>query len=136
MKTIILLFILTSALFSSENYELKLYQNLLPTLFRKESLHIYTQDIEKINLFKQSTLLKISDNCSDADLIIGKNFDELSSECSDKPIFATSYRSFEQTKNAFGAFYWRKGRPQIQFKSEEIQRYHLYLPPNLSRYVK
>jgi len=136
MKTIILLLIVTTALFSSENYELKLYQNILPTLFQKESLHIYMQDIEQINLFKHSTILKTVDKCSDADLIIGKNFDDLSPECQDKPIFTTSYRSFRDTKNAFGAFYWRKGRPQIQFKLKVIQKYHLYLPPNLSRYAK
>jgi len=136
MKTIILLFILTSVLFSRQNYELKLYQTLLPTLFKKESLRIYIQESEQIYLFKQSTLLKAVDKCSDADLIIGKEFKELPHECYDKPIFATSYRSFKYTKNAFGTFYWRKGRPQIQLKLKVMQRYHLYLAPNLSKYIK
>jgi len=136
MKTIILLLMLTTALFSSENYELKLYQDLLPTLFGKKSLHIYTQDIELADLFKQSNILKTSHNCKDADLIIGKDFDDLPHACHDKPIFATSYRSFIHTKNAFGAFYWMKGRPQIQFKLKVIQKYHLHLSPNLSRYAK
>lgn len=136
MKTILLLLITITALFSSENYELKLYQTVLPTLFQKKNLSVYTQDSELTTLFQQSSVLKISDNCIDADLLIGKNFDDLSSECSNKPIFATSYRSFRDLKNAFGAFYWAKGRPQIHFKLKMIDKYHLYLSPNLLRYAR
>lgn len=136
MKNILLFTLLTLSLFSSENYELKLYQNLLPTLFEKKSIYIYTQDAQQRNLFKESPLFILSKNCSDADMIIGKSFDNLSHECYEKPLFATTYRSFKGTKNAFGAFYWAKGRPQIQFKLKVVQKYNLHLPPNLSKYAK
>lgn len=136
MKNLLLLLITITTLFSSENYELELYQSVLPTLFQKKSLLVYTRERELVTMLQHSNVLEIANNCKNADLLIGKNFDDLSPECSHKPIFAASYRSFSNLKNAFGAFYWAKGRPQIHFKLKEIQRYHLHLSPQLQRYAK
>ena len=136
MKSILFLLILILELYSDDGYELKLYQSLFPALFQKERLIVYSQEAEQITIFKNSTYIKLSNNCSDADFIIGKDFDNLPNICDNKPIFATSYRSFTETQNAFGTFYWSKGRPQIQFKSESIKKFHLKLPENLQRYSK
>ncbi len=136
MKYILLILSLTIQLLSNDNYELKLYQTLLPTIFQKDTLTIYVKDIEQLNIIKGSTILKVSNNCANVDLIIGKNFDNLPQECKAKPIFSTSYRSFINSENSFGAFYWSKGRPQVQFKLKIIEKYSLYLPNNLMKYAK
>lgn len=136
MKSIILLLLLSIVLLSDDNYELKLYQSLLPALFQKKSLIVYTQESEQKDILKNSLILELSSSCSNSDLIIGKSFDELSTECLNKPIFATSYRSYINAQNSFGAFYWSKGRPQIQFKLEVIKTYNLHLPQNLYKYAK
>ena len=136
MKYIILLIGLTIGLFSDTKYELKLYQNILPIIFEKEVLFVFTQDEEQLNIIKDSSVFTVVKNCAESDLIIGKEFDKLPTECLDKPIFATSYRSFVNSQNSFGAFYWRKGRPQIKFKLENIEKYNLDLPNSLIKYAK
>jgi len=136
MKHIILILLLTIELISDTHYELKLYESLLPTLFQKKSLIVYTQEREQKNIVKNSLVLKLSNSCSDADLIITKYVATIPKECANKPLFATSYRSYRDAKSAFGAFYWRKGRPQIHFKLETMKRYHLYLSHSLQKYAK
>lgn len=135
-KHILLLLIIELALFSAENYELKLYQSLLPRLFSQNVLNVYVKDTDQIKILEHSTSFQLVANCVDADILIGKKFDSLTQECLDKPVFATTYRSFKNNKNAFGAFYWRKGRPQVQFKLKNINKYNLHLPKNLIKYAK
>lgn len=136
MRTLLLILSLTIGLLSNDNYELKLYQSLLPELFQKENLIVYTQESDQVDIIQHSSILKISYHCSDADLVIGKKLDDLPEDCYGKPIFATSYRSYKNSENTFGAFYWRKGRPQVQFKQDVLRRYNLYLPLNLQKYAK
>ncbi len=136
MKFIALVSVLTTMLLSDGNYELELYENLLPKLFKKTTLVVYTQEDEQRNILKKSTLLKISDDCSSSDLIMGKKLDHLPQECLNKPIFAMSYRSYMDSENAFGAFYWSKGRPQIQFKLKSVKKYNFYFPDDLQKYAK
>jgi hypothetical protein len=76
------------------------------------------------------------ESCNDSVVVIvGKGFKRDIDICN-KPIFATSYRSFKNLENSFGAFYWRKGRPQIKFKVNIINKYDLRLPNSLERYAK
>jgi len=136
MKQILLILLVTIELISDTHYELKLYESILPTLFQKKSLTIYTQEREQKNILKNSLVLKLSNSCSNADLIIADNLAEMPEVCISKPLFTTSYRSYRDAKNTFGAFYWRKGRPQIHFKLETIKRYNLHLPNYLQKYAK
>ncbi len=131
---LILLFCLTS-LFSIENYELNLYEKILPAIFDKKKLDVYV-DTETQELMKYSKVFNIVSTCREATILIGSKFTFLSQECLSKPLFSTSYRSFKTKVNSFGAFYWRKSRPQIKFKSKVLLKYNLILPSSLKRFSK
>ena len=135
MKKIILLFLLITSTFSSDkNYELKLYEKVLSNIFQK-SLLIYSDKYSK-DILQNSSILKLTINCTKADILIGKRFGNLPTLCQDKPIFSTSYQSFISEKNAIGAFYWRKGRPQIKFKLDTLQNFNLELPRSLMEFAQ
>ena len=135
-KILIILFLLYSISNASDNYELKLYEKVLPSIFKQLPIKIYTDDDIK-DILKHSNKFDILSTCTDAVVvIIGKNFENISQECKNKPIFATSYRGFKNYQNSFGAFYWRKGRPQIRFKNDTLNRYNLNLPNSLKKYAK
>jgi len=131
---IIVLILITNVFGSNENYELKLYEKILPSIFKKHFL-IYTDSKNK-DIIEYSSNLKMAVNCRDADLLLGKGFKNLSATCQDKPVFSTSYRSFLNNPNAIGAFYWRKGRPQIRFKADALKKYDLKLPKSLEEFVR
>jgi len=116
-------------------YELRLYEKILPILYGTRTLKVFPDHTTQNDLQK-STILKVVPNCYDADVLIGKRFHNLHNGCETKPIFATSYKSYKNHKTVIGAFYWRKGRPQISFKKENIQKFNLFLPDSLKRYAQ
>ena len=135
-KIIFILLIFWNILFANNSYELKLYEKILPSIFLQMPIKIYT-DKDTKKLLVNSDKFDILTTCTDAVVVIvGKNFENISQECTNKPIFATSYRGFKNYQNSFGAFYWRKGRPQIRFKNDTLNRYNLDLPYYLKKYIK
>jgi len=135
MKRILLIPLFVFALLhAEENYELKLYESIIPSIFNERPIKVYL-DKDMSRLLKDSSKFEIVQYCnSSVTLLIGKNFKNLFDECKGKPVFSTSYRSFKNNDNSIGAFYWRKGRPQIRFKSDALKRYNLILPSKLQRY--
>jgi len=131
-KIIFLIVLIFNNLLANKNYELELYEKILPLIFDKSSIKVYA-DSEAKQILKNSKIFIIIDSCQNADLLIGKNKKSFLNKCLNKPLFATSYKGFK-LKNSFGAFYWRKGRPQLRFKLDTINKYKLNLPSNLKRY--
>jgi hypothetical protein len=87
------------------------------------------------NMMRESRYFNMVEECQDAELIIGKITDEFY-DCEDIPVFSTSYKEFKNNSNSIGAFYWRKGRPQVRFKIDVINRYNLNLEQNLRKYAQ
>jgi hypothetical protein len=137
MKKILIIFILLFTVLNAvNNYELKLYEKILPSIFMQTPIRIFA-DKEIKEILKSSDKFKLVNNCDKTVvLLIGHNFSNIPNICKDKPQFATNYNDFKKIKNSFGAFYWRKGRPQIRFKTKVINRYSLTLPNSLRKYAK
>ena len=130
---ILLLFVYSYA--NNEDYKLKLYEEIFTMIFSNKAIMVYT-DKKNSKILSKSDKFIISKICiKDIDLIIGNNI-LLSNECKNKPIFSTDYLYYLDTKNSFGVFYWTKGRPQIRFKKEALEKYNMTLPSSLQRYIK
>jgi len=136
-KKLFLLLVVFTLACAEDNYELKLYETVLPLIFTKTPIKIYTDTQETAKIFQQSRFFYIVPHCDHSvELLVGNKFGHLSPACADKPLFSTTYKSFKMEPNSFGAFYWRKGRPQIKFKTKTLHRYHLILPKTLQRYAR
>jgi len=135
MKLIISLFLLLTFVHSDDEYELQLYEKVIPSLFTHTTpLKVYP-DTKSHDIIRHSKVFDIVLTCKDADFLMGKNFTTISEHCQNKPIFTTSYSSFKNQKNSFATFYWRKGRPQIKFKRSVIKKFNLTLPLELEKYA-
>ena len=121
MKKLIILFFI---IFVNAN-EIELFENLFPQLFQKKEIKIYTYKYAKFN----SSVLKKVNNCQSADIVLGEI------KC-DKPKFLLNYYNFKKDKKAIGAFYWRKGRPQLRLRKENILYYNLHLSKAFSEYLE
>ena len=121
MKKLIILFFI---IFVNAN-EIELFENLFPQLFQKKEIKIYTYKYVKFN----SSVLKKVNNCQSADIVLGEI------KC-DKPKFLLNYYNFKKDKKAIGAFYWRKGRPQLRLRKENILYYNLHLSKAFSEYLE
>ena len=135
MKTLIIVLICINLLdASSNNYELELYETILPNIFQKKVLAYSDKKTAKI--LKGSKVITLTKNCHLSDVLVGKSFNHLPINCQSKPIFSTSHRSFKYINNSIGAFYWRKGRPQIKFRVDNIKKFNLYLSKGLMEFAE
>jgi len=134
-KGLFTLFFTLTLLNAQSDYELKLYETIIPSIFKNRPVRVYLdKDIQSIlSSSKKFTILKKCD--ASVDLLIGKKFENLPNICQNKPLFTTKYRTFKENRNSFGAFYWRKGRPQIKFKKSTLLRYDIHLHNSLQRYI-
>lgn len=126
--------ILASNLFANDDYELKLYEKIFSSIYPSQKLKIYSDDTTSV-LLKRSDRFVIVKDCSDAQILIGKNL-HLDEKCDNKPRFTTSYNSFINNKNVIGAFYWRKGRPQMKFKKDILKKFNIKIPKSLEKFSK
>ena len=98
---------------------------LFPLIVQKRVIKVYTTP-KFASLFNHSPFKLVS--CKNADIVFNTE-----SNCT-KPRFVLSYKEFKHNPNAFGAFYYRKGRPQLRFKRSLLLRYFHTLPQELREY--
>lgn len=136
MKVLFLFIVGVMYINAADNYELKLYEKVLPLFFEKEPIRVYA-DKDTSKVLQKSSKFQIIEQCDNSvHLLIGRSFPDLSDTCRKKPLFSTSYRVYRSQKNSFGAFYWRKGRPQLKFKKHVLEYFKIKIPKNLARYVE
>jgi hypothetical protein len=135
-KIIFILLLAFNSLFAKDNYELKLYEKIINSIYPNKTVTIYASE-DVVDILNHSTKILLVAKCSpNVEFLIGKNFINLPFECRDKPIFSTNYKNYKKNQNSFGAFYWRKGRPQLRFKQNALDKYNISLPDNLKKYAK
>ena len=128
MKKIIYLMII-AAVVSAQNIEVKLFSKLFTSLFDKKPVYVYTEVPKYQHL--HNIFLKNTNVCSKADIVLGT-----SKHCNNKPKFLLDYYNYVEDKNALGAFYWRKGRPQLRLRKNIIEKYHLHIAPDFKEFLE
>lgn len=122
-------------LLNADNYTLKLYKHILHSIFKDLPIVIFA-DKDSEQILKKSHDFRLQKRCNKStDILVGSNFRNLPKECKNKPLFVTTHREYMSSKNAIGAFYWTKGRPQIHFRKDLFKKYHLELPEDFQRYI-
>jgi len=133
MRSILVMLCFSLSLFG-DDYTLKLYEEILGALSKKYHIVVYS-DAQNSQILKKSDKFRVVHFCNeDVDFLVGSHFGRLSALCEKRPLFTTTHRAYKKYKNAFGAFYWTKGRPQIHFKKDVLKQFKLKLPQNLKRF--
>jgi len=127
LRKVILIIFSSALLFASAKIEL--FEKLFTTLFQKPIVYVLTNndDIK----YSTSKVLKIVNNCEDADIVVG-NIDK---NCT-KPRFLLDYYHFKKNPKAIGAFYWRKGRPQLRLRKKMIEEYRLHISKDFEDFLE
>ena len=107
---------------------------------KKEVIKIYTQDQEYAKAFYASKFMKVVNDPANADVILissKKDMEKFSRlKLSTKVIFfTTSYKLLKQYPKILGAFYWRKGRSQLLFVKERLEKINIRLPKEYQKFI-
>ncbi len=105
---------------------------------------VYTTDREYRKVFTTSKRIFLAKKPEESDIILITNRSTLGSiikrnslnKHGQKPIlFVTDYRFLKDTKDAVGAFYWRKGRSQLLFIKKRLEQHAIHLPKAYQNYM-
>ena len=123
-KLIVLLFPLI--LFAQLRGVQELVDTIFPLIVQKKVIKVYT-NFRYASMFNHAPFVIVP--CDEADIVFGNE-----NNCS-KPHFVLDYTIFKRNSNAFGAFYYRKGRPQLKFKKHLLLQYFGTIPEELKEYA-
>lgn len=128
-KILLSIFLFVSVSFSTSS-ESKIIGLIFHSLFNSKTILIYTNSKEKKEIITEAGFL-YTDSCKEATIAYLSDY---SKECKNKPFFTDNYNSFKENPNAIGAFYWKKGRPNILFLEPRLKSFNLKLPYELKKY--
>jgi len=120
--------------------EVKIIERILTDLIRKERVNVVLlgegkeEAEEKIRRF--SDKLRLVRECGEADVLLLTGRVRLEGECRIKPAFSLDRRLLMRWENCIGAFYWKKGRPNIIFLRERLKKLRIDLPSEYDRFIE
>jgi len=105
---------------------------------------VYVNDDEYRQVFLTSKRLRLVSDPKEADIVLITNertlekvlTKEKASQTDKKPIlFVTDYHLLAKSDMVVGAFYWRKGRSQLLFVKNRLDKYNITLPDEYQRFT-
>ena len=146
MRNILILFILFYGhLYALErDSTLKIYHKLFFSLSPKAEISVYVNDNEYRKIFLTSKRLHLVSDPKASDIVLITNertlekvlAKEKASQTDKKPIlFVTDYHLLARSDKVVGAFYWRKGRSQLLFVKNRLDKYHIVLPDEYQKFI-
>ena len=113
----------------------KIYDKLFYAIFKKENIKVYVNDNEYKKMILSSEYLKLTDKIEDSEIVIITKKEEIK-EIKDKIAFGTEKDFLEIDANIIGAFYWKKGVPEIIFIKKKLEKNNLQLLEGFEKYAK
>jgi hypothetical protein len=137
---VILLTLFAHANQNGVEYRQMLYSKVFHLLIPSKTVQVYT-DPQNEKFFLEKNHFKIVDTCDAADIVFHshENFihhSDLNQSCKNKPIFVTNYDDFTNLKGTIGAFYYRKGRPQLKLNQKSLDAFGIKIDDSLLKYVE
>jgi len=133
----ILLFILFSLLLhaSDQSYELKIYDSIFSAIFpQKDTVHVWCDSQAKKDLLQDSKKLALVTQKNHADILLISQEKNISKKYL---FFVTSYKMLQRhEERTLGGFYWKKGRPNILFFRQNLQKNRIDLPTSMQKYIE
>ncbi|WP_457600641.1 hypothetical protein [Hydrogenivirga sp.] len=146
----ILLFLLSSEVYPDvlgrvsgpQELEVRIIEKLFQDLLGKDEVKVFVVGDKREryvnNIRKFSHELKVSPSCDDADIVLiaGSYREGVSARCKNKPFFSTRREHAFSIRNCLGAFYWKKGRPNILLIKERLEERGIKLPPEYKKFIE
>ncbi|HEY9203638.1 MAG TPA: hypothetical protein VIM82_04845 [Sulfurimonas sp.] len=139
MKTLAILLFLTIASFASEervDIKAQILEKIFSNISIEKTITVWTDNDELLEEFKKSSYLIVTDDCAVATLIVveeKKNIED-DEDCRDKPIFVLNYELLKDIPESFGAFFWKKGRPNIVIVEPRTELQNIRVSSELDAY--
>lgn len=131
---ITILFILSTPTLAQQDpqyIEVRLLEKVLSDMFDSSKVFVCLYDTNKAQTIKKYSDKIIITDCQNAQIILtDKHIPENS-----KPVFVLNDELLRTLKNAIGGLYWKKGRPQLIFLEDRLDKFNIKLPPEYKGFM-
>ena len=130
---------LSSFLFSScynMNLKIQILEHVCSGIINIDNMYIYSDDKDIQTAFKNIDKFYIVDTVKEAQIVILNKNTPILKKFPNKHIFVLNYDLLEEIPSSFGAFFWKKGRPNIVFIKSRLNKQSLKLSKELNHYVE
>ncbi|WP_297890115.1 hypothetical protein [Sulfurihydrogenibium sp.] len=111
--------------------EVRLLEKVLSDMFDSSKVFVCLYDTNKAQTIKKYSDKIIITDCQNAQIFLtDKHIPENS-----KPVFALNDEILKTLKNAIGGLYWKKGRPQLIFLEDRLDKFNIKLPPEYKGFM-
>lgn len=135
-KFYLLLFVIFIPVFaqqSPEYIEVKIIKKLLIDMSQNQTVKVCTIGYKVERLSDEKIIVT---DCYNADfIIIGKDSYLIYKNKPAILLNVDDIKNIKTYRNVIGAFYWKKGRPQLIFLKDRMQIYNIKLPKEYERFI-
>ena len=82
-----------------------------------------------------TSVLNIVNYCNDANIVMINSNKTIPINCKDLPIVTFDYNLLSKNKNAVAAFFWKRGRPNIIFIKDRLDKFNISIPNKYQSYL-
>ena len=135
MKKVFLICIFISTIYASDvKLASSIFSMVAVALTQKTNPGVYVHlEIESIENYPAQLI--IIDSCLQADIVILSNTKNIPKQCEGKILFGTRYSHLKDTR-VVGAFFWQKGRPNILFYRDRLEKNNIKLDSSFNKYIE
>jgi len=119
-----------------ENLKIKILKKIVSGIQNSDSMRLWSDDYHILKAFSDDEKYHVAMRCENADIIILKEKEHLPSHCVHQHIFVLSYKLLNDIPKSFGAFFWKKGRPNIVFIEPRVKENSLELTVEMEPYIE
>ena len=137
MKTLLFFFLfINTLLFSSDlQTEEKIYKLIIHNLIpQQKEIKAWGDTPKNQEILKTIPGVTVVTSPKTADFLLLNNKKASNSKAL---IFVTNFKLLEKMQNiAVGGFYWQKGRPNILFLRQNLQKNNIHLPKSMQDFIE
>lgn len=139
MKLILSIFFSVLILSANErvdHHKASILEKVFSQISINQKLKIWCDENALVSQLKDHNRFQMVDSCLDANVILLNDKENLSQNCENKHIFALKYDILSNVPSSFGAFFWKKGRPNIVIIKPRIESRSIKISKNLENYLE
>ena len=150
MRRLISLFLLVAIAFGEQLFvvssgpqelEAKILEKLFTDMVRSERVMVFIlgekREYYKKNLKRYAERIVIVSSCEKAEIVfVAGELGELPEDCRKKTLFSTKREHLFRWYNCVGAFYWKKGRPNLLLIEERLRDMNIELPRDYRKFIE
>ena len=123
-------------LLQANELKMQILRNICHCIKEESKMRLWSDDAKVLEAFKNSSHFSVAKSLEEANFVILNKKPKDVGRYVNKHIFVLDYDMLSDIPESFGAFFWKKGRPNIVFIKPRVEKQSLKLSPELSKYIE